>query len=721
MPTRMRWNRHVRRHGPIAWLTAVLLAMRSAPSPAADPPDPGKPDQGDELQEIVVTGAYQFLSVDTSGATNLPIPIEQVPQSISLVNADFLKAADLKTLGEIAEYTPGATNVGDQLGAASMINLRGFTAGRAVDGINVLNVVGYPNIEPDNAIYDRLEIVKGPASVVYGTSSPGGLVNYVTKSATPQTVNYLYAQAGMWNSYRLEGQAAAPLDAAGNVRVIGVAVYDRGDSFMDVMHHTTTTLYGGINADLSDSVTAYLHGGYERFVRTAFDGVPTEPNGAPAPLPISFCICASNMQIATNDYHGESDVTWHANRDLDFSLKGNFDSASSYGITPYSEGLQSNGDLSLNVQRLHSTDIDNYGIGLSSVYRFDDLGLKSSFVSVSALYQHSRSFLNWDYSDATDTGSIYSGDAAIAQIFQSMLAGKFDPYVFDITAKTLTVSAQSVLRLIDPLSVLLGASWAKPELDQTFNGVATTYDLASQMSYRAGLIYEFFPRTNAYISYSQSFYPQALLGVGNTVLPPLTGSQYEAGLKYRSANGLLLLTTALFQIDQNNLGEYSSTVGGIDYYTPAGTVSHKGIELSALGQITPEWQINAGYTYLSPKITKDSDAAIVGQSELFLSKQTASVYSSYTLGSGVLRGASFGAGVHYVSSQRTAYDNSTLPIPGYALADVTVGYSIEKWLIQLNARNIFDKRYFINNYQTLFYGNFIGTPTNVALSVRRTF
>jgi iron complex outermembrane receptor protein len=62
-----------------------------------------------------------------------------------------------------------------------------------------------------------------------------------------------------------------------------------------------------------------------------------------------------------------------------------------------------------------------------------------------------------------------------------------------------------------------------------------------------------------------------------------------------------------------------------------------------------------------------------------------------------------------------------LPIPGYALADVTVGYSIEKWLIQLNAHNIFDKRYFINNYQTLFYGNFIGTPTNVALSVRRTF
>jgi iron complex outermembrane receptor protein len=74
-----------------------------------------------------------------------------------------------------------------------------------------------------------------------------------------------------------------------------------------------------------------------------------------------------------------------------------------------------------------------------------------------------------------------------------------------------------------------------------------------------------------------------------------------------------------------------------------------------------------------------------------------------------------------MSSQRTAYDSSTLPIPGYALADATVGYTINKWLIQLNAHNIFNKRYFINNYQTLYYGNFIGTPANFSVSARLNF
>ena len=304
---------------------------------------------------------------------------------------------------------------------------------------------------------------------------------------------------------------------------MGVAVYEQADSFMDVIHHSMTTVYGGINADLSDSVTAYLHAGYEQFIRTAFDGIPTEPDGSPAPLPRSFFIGAGNMKLTTDAYHGEGDITWHAANMLDVSLKGNFENASTTGITPYSFALQTNGDLSLQDQRLHSSNVDNFGIGLSSIYRLDDLGLKSSFVSLAALYQHSESDLNWDYSDTTPTGNIFAGEAAITQIFESLLAGKFDPFVFDATAKTLTISAQSMLRVIDPLSVLLGASWAKPQLSQTFNGAGATYSIASQTSYRAGLIYEFLPRTNAYVSYSQSFYPQALLGVGNTVLPPLTG------------------------------------------------------------------------------------------------------------------------------------------------------------------------------------------------------
>ena len=142
-------------------LALSLLANASALAASVDGPNATSTTGPEELSEIVVTSHYQFLGADTSGTTGLPIPIEKVPQSISLVSGDFVKAADLKTLGEIAEYTPGAINVGNSLGLGSMIDIRGFTAGRAIDGIEVQ---GLTNFEPDYAIVDRLEIVKGPAS-----------------------------------------------------------------------------------------------------------------------------------------------------------------------------------------------------------------------------------------------------------------------------------------------------------------------------------------------------------------------------------------------------------------------------------------------------------------------------------------------------------------------------------------------------------------------------
>jgi TonB-dependent siderophore receptor len=702
-------------------LSALALSLLAVGSTLAADSDgsnaasaAGNPD---ELGEIVVTSHYQFLGADTSGTTGLPVPIEKVPQSISLVSGDFVKAADLKTLGEIAEYTPGAINVGNALGLGSLIDIRGFTAGRAIDGIEVQ---GLTNFEPDYAIVDRLEIVKGPASLVYGVASPGGLVNYVTKSATPQTKDYLLAQAGSWGEYRVEGQVAGSLDANGHVRAIAIADYDHGDSFMNVMSHTSATLYGGVNVDFTDGITGYLHAGYQRFTRTGFDGIPTEPDGSPAPLARSFFIGAGNMEITTNVYHSEGNLTWHATDMLELSLKGNLERTNTHGYTPYSDGLQSNGDIGLTTQILHDTGIDNNGIGLSGIYHFDDLGLKNSFVSLAALYQTSHEIQNWDFSN-TVTGNIFNGEASLTQIFESLLPGPFNPYLIDTNTRTLNFSAQSVLQIIEPLSVLMGVSYAKPNETQVFNGISSDFSINSQISYRGGITYEIVPGLNSYISYSQSFNPQTLLAVGNTPLPPLIGEQYETGLKYRSSDSRVLLTGAVFKVYQKNQGQYATTIGGLDYYEALGEVTHSGVELEALGRITRDWQINAGYAYLDPKVVKDSDTAMIGQTELYLPKQTASIFSTYTLGGGLLKGLSFGGGGRYVAAQRTAYDDSTRDIPGYVLVDLTFGYTFDKWSLQLNAHNIFDRHYFINNYQTLYYGNQIGEPTNLAFSVRRDF
>lgn len=680
------------------------------------------------LQEVVVTGRYEFLSADTSGTTNLPLPIELVPQSISLVSNDFITAADLKTLGQIAEYTPGAINVGTPENEGTAIELRGFTPGRSVDGINLLQSYGF--FEPDYAIYDRLEVVKGPSSVVYGVSSPGGDINYVTKSATAQTPDYASLQTGSWRNFRFEGQIAGALDADGHVRAIGIAVQDQGDSFLNEIYHRKTSLYGGINMDFSDAISGYLHGGYERLERPTFDGIPTEPDGTAAPLPRSFCICAESIALTNSVYHLESALTWHTTNMLDLSVKGNYERDTQTGSEDYSYGLAQNGDINIAVSTFEPVRDNNYGLGVSAVYKLDDVGLKKSFLSLSGLYQSSQQ--GGSFPATYGTTSIFLGQAAVSQALISLLATPLAPYTQVTDALTRTVSAQAVVHIVDPLSVLVGASYSKPHETEMTNGVTQDFDITGQVSYRGGIEYEFGATgTNIYFSYSQSFNPQSFLAPSGAVLPPLTGDQYELGIKQRAADGRLLLTAAAYQITERNVAEFAEQIGPTEYFQSAGQVRHRGFELQALGRITSNWQVNAGYAYLDPKVTEDINPAVAGQTELFLPKQTFSLYTTYSFQLGRLRGLTVGGGARYVSNQRTSYESSvanaeagltpTRNLPGYGLVDATIGYAFGKWLLQLNGHNVFDRRYFLNNYQTLFYGNAPGDPANLAIMIRRSF
>jgi TonB-dependent siderophore receptor len=714
------------------FLAASILASPSALAVGADTPS-APSDASNQLQEVLITAPYEFLNADTSGTTNLPLPIEKVPQSISLVSQDFIKAADLKTIGDIADYVPGAFFEGPSGGFSNAVSLRGFTPIKAYDGLNV-GAAGLPAFDPDYSIFDRVEVVKGPSSVVYGVSSAGGLINYVTKSATPTTVDYLLAQAGSWHSYRMEGQVAGALDTAGDVRGIGVVAYDQGDSFINVEHHEQATLYGGINVDFSRSLTGYVHAGYMQWERTASDGLSTYPDGRyPYPdVSRSFFVGATNDNLTTPDYLADMGLTWRASDMLDFNLKANYVYDNNRGNDPFSYGLQYNGDLSLNRQQITRESNEDWGVALSSTYKFDALGLKDSFVSLAAMYQDSE--LKYIFSgylfpngQSVVTGNIFEGQAALTSIFDSATVIGPDASTLENDelefVKTFTLSMQSVVHVVDPVAVLLGASYSKPNVVACNFGDCQNFTPASQISYRAGVTYELSPGTNAYVSFSQSFLPQEYLTPAMTVLPPLIGQQYEGGVKYRASNGHLLLTGALFQITEKNQPEFAELIGPVSYYYPAGQVTHKGLELEALGQITPDWQVHFGYAYLDAKITQNpSDPTIVGQVEPFIPEQTASLFTTYTVGAGFLRGLTVGGGFRYVGPQRTNIPNNlTFDIPGYELVDATVGYTINHWTVQLNGRNILNKFYFYNDYQTLSFSNLVGPPAGVTLTVRRDF
>jgi iron complex outermembrane receptor protein len=678
----------------------------------------------DPLEEILVLGHYKFLSADTTGLTDLPVSIDKVPQSISLVDSDFIKAADLKTLAEVAEYTPGALNAGNHDGFETTLELRGFPAAYALDGIN-FNVVAGANYALDFAVMDRLEVIKGPTSVVYGESSAGGLINFVTKSAAKATPSYLSVQIGSWNSWRVEGQIAAPLDTSGRIRGIGIVVRDQGNDFVDQISHEKTVAYGGVNFNFTEAVTAYLHGGYEGFVRTSFDGIPTEADGSPAPLPLSYFIGSPSMKIRTAAYHAEGDIKWHATDMLDLSFKSNYIKGTATGFGPYSCCLDAQGNIQLALNDYQQVNGWDYGVGVAATYHLDQFGLNNSFVSLAALYQYDRFFAvdgNPTFlGQPTALANVFAGEAAVTAVIDSALS-LGPPSVFDQIVTTVTLSAQSMIEVVDHWTVLLAAARTHPGITNIINGTIQGDDhLNGDTTYRSGLIYEFAKDANAYLSFSQSFNPQLLYDIRGRLLQPLRATQYEGGIKYRLGQDTLLLSGAIFDIRQKNQGQFVGFLDGVYRFKAIGQLSHRGAEIAALGHISPQWQINAGFSFLHTNIDIDSDPTSVGRPELFLPTKTGSVFTTYSFSGLSPKGLSIGAGFRYVGAERTAYDGSSHDIPSYGLIDASLTYARTGWTVQLNAHNLLDKYYFINTYGSVLYGNVIGAPTNWDLSIRRQF
>ena len=665
-------------------------------------------------QEVLVTG-YRFLTEDTSGTTGLPLSIEGVPQAISLVSNDFLNAADLQTLGDVAQFTAGALYAGNQDGFGTEVKLRGFSAGYAFNGLTI----GSLNYEPDMATVERLEVVKGPASVVYGAASPGGLINLVPKSAGPRTRSYIELTGGSYERWRMEGQLAGALDTSGAVHGLAVGVYEEAGSFMKLASSDRTVFYGGLNAALGSSVTAYLSGGYERYRRTAFDGIPTFADGSNAPLDSSFFIGSRDFNLVTEVARANGGVDWVVSPMWSVSVKANYQRADTDGPLPYAYGLESDGTVFLSILNFVADDAEDLSVGISSVLKLDDVGLAGSFISVSALYQSVSSFVNLSFPTfgGADEGqaNIFDGVDAIAAVIEAAeFPGEFASD--ERRLEYLTFSSQAVLKPVDPVTLLLGVSYSEPDIKTQSDADAwRAFSVDGQASYRAALSVEAVAGLNFYGSYSESFQPQLRINVNDDVLPPLAGKQFELGAKYVVLDHRLFLTAAAFQITQENRAEFDQ-VGpdGLDRYRPIGEVRHRGLEFEAVGRVSPRWQINAGLTLLDPKITRDSDPTAVGQRITYLPEVTASIFTSYEFE----RGFFVSGGVRHVGSVTTEAPST---LPAYRVVDAAAGFTSGNWRIQANVHNLLDETYYINNYQTLFYGNTVGQPRTFALSVKKVF
>lgn len=672
------------------------------------------------------TGLYTSRNMST--ATGLNLSQRHTPQTVSVISRQQMEDFDLTTLQDVARATPGlygkTQGVSDQ---ETTYFARGFALSHvSVDGLP-LDVTGFNerNVSADMLMYDRVEVVRGATGLMEGAGAPSGSINMIRKRPTATPLLNASAHLGSWKDRQLTVDASNALNDSGSLRGRVAASWRDSDSFVDVVNNTNGTVYAIVEADLTPSTTAGI--GFSRqHSRTdgVFVGLPTLPDGRHMDLPRStFLNNADSFQKRDNnvvfaDLETKLEKGWRSrfaitHIDASSSTRNTTNSrveGESYLLEQSETGWKYNTQQVVADWRL-SGPVTWFGrqhdVIVGASYRHDDSDAAQSWEGAGkrvfdlrqwnprAYPMRGAPFEPYNWGRKTDEKGIYAaGNFSLADPLRLVLGGRFGWYAQDVTGWYSTKP-----------------TWRR---DLTENAKFTPY---------AGLVYDLDAHHSIYASGTQIFQPQSVLDVQGNTLPPLSGTNLEAGIKGEYFGGRLNASGALFRIKQNNRAmadEVNCPTGGAIYCArAAGQVKSEGVDLQLSGSPLPGWQIAGGYTYVLAKYTKDSVAANIGQRiATDEPKQLFKLYTTVQL-SGSLAKWNLGASVYAqdkIDRRDTAYLTQQ---GGYAIVGLTAGYRLsEQVQLRVSVDNVLDRRY----YQGLGYAwsgglERYGAPRSVLLSL----
>lgn len=672
------------------------------------------------------TGSYTTSSMST--ATRMALSPRETPQSVSVLTRQQIEDQGLVTLDDAVQNITGLTmQKGYYTGDSGSFSSRGFQISNILlDGLPTsTGANGTFNADNDSLdIYDRVEVVRGATGLTTGAGTPSAAINLVRKRPTAETRVNVTLSAGSWDNYRAVLDAGGPLNAAGTLRGRTVITAQDTDYFYDAAHGRNHQFYGILEADLGPVTTATLGIHYRRVDNDGLiPGIPTNTDG-------SFI---SGLKRSTNlsndfDYWKQTDVTVFADLthkfDNDWQVK-----AAAVWKRPEQDmlfsGLSRNsGVLYQNSQRYRlDNKQDSYDVSLNGPFSL--LGRSHELMFGASYRQYdNRNWGGWaaySWSTAGPVVNPYNWDSSSV----TEPAIDMSRWNIDTTTSQKGVYAATRLNITDTLKIILGArsNWFENENHLT----RRDYKVTREITPYAGAIYDLDDSHSVYASWTEIFEPQGNIDRNGNLLEPITGTNYEAGIKGEYFGGRLHASLATFIVRQqnravNDLSGPNPCPGSTGGYCQraSGEIESKGVELEVGGGLTPNWQVMTGYTYVAAKYTKDDDPANIGrlynsnlprhQFKLTTNYRLPGEFSRWRIG-----------GSLYAQNSVKANDDSRIEQSAYAILGLNAGYNLnDRTEFRLNVNNLFDKRY----YQTLGWdtgGNVFGTPRSVLLTARYRF
>lgn len=689
-------------------------------------------EEGDNLVELdgmtVLADRESPIGPDTGytakrslAGTKTDTPLNEIPRSISITTEQQMRDRNVGTISDALHYTAGVqADSAGQDNRQDRFIIRGFN--QTSDGIyrdgNRVHSYGQFRWQIDPFMLERVEVLKGAASVLYGQNPPGGVVNLVTKRPTATSFGEIGVEYGSFDHKQMTLDMGGPLDDAGRILYRITALSQDNGTQVDHVNAERLLFAPTVTFNFTDDTSLTLRASLQR------------DNSDPTMqflLPEGTLTHTANGQIhddvAVGDPNYEKFERDQYTFGYDFQHRFNdawsFQQNLYYGhmdletrhmyADSYLDDLLPGADPSrrLLMRGLKTADgqSDSFSVDNRLLYKWDGAWVKSTLL------------MGLDYQKLDIDDKRYASDPLILEpidIFNPSYGGQITLVDYDLNPLTdadrqdfrtrfdqLGLYLQEQVKLDDHWVFLLGGRYDKSRADLDNRTTDVDKNIRDEeFTWNAGMAYLFDNGLTPYFSYSEFFLPVAEVN-RRTGEPyePEEGEQWEAGLKYQPPGFDGSFNLAVFEATRSNVR--TNGPGGVS--AQLGEVRSKGIEFEAVANVTERLSLTGSMTYLDMETTKSLRANERGKTPATVADRMASLWTAYTFRGGPLDGLALGAGARYIG-ESWGDNTETMEVPSYTLYDAMASYTWNDLKLQLNASNLTDKEYVSSCDYNCWYG-----------------
>lgn len=658
------------------------------------------------LEEVVVLGAKRkFAPTDSTAATKIPMDVFDTPQSMTIISRDMMDVAAVADINDVAALAPSTLQLERDISVVSGLVSRGFPVnsrfGYKIDGVPIIN----DSFLLDLDLAERVDIVRGPSSIVYGQSDYGSTLNVELKKPKAKRGVIAELSAGSYDRWGALLDLTGHLSSDGRLRGRVIGSIKEAQSAQDFASQETTTFASSLAYDITSNTTVEVSGFTARSDINFSEGFGLTTAGELPNLPKSVFLGAdwNSSEIYTdfikaNLEHRVGRTTLsvaisHSEHGAPLNEVIPLDAIPSDGQVPFAHFYRDLDHVSDAVSATVSSSFD--ALGRSHEYMFDVL---------------------------------YRTDAQDLVCCQFVPIGTIDVYSIDPTAiERLPIQSDIALNQQDDvdlslgglvlfhpterLTLMAGLRWQqfenKPKGANGWFGNAVPFTDKAVVP-RLGVVYELSSNINLYASYSEGSLFRTAIRQDGSSLGPEEGVQWEAGAKARWLEGRLNMALSLFTIDRNNVVAADPQFPQAPWSIGLDGQTHRGIEYEMIGEPIPGWNILFNYSYLEVDVTDAPFPEMIGQQRANSPHHQGKLYSTYQFLGGALKGLSIGGGVAAIG-EREVDNFGTLRLPSYLRVDARIAYErSDNISFSVNFLNLTDEDIYVSALEASGFGiNFI--------------